>query len=69
MEKLRVLLCASLGRAEIARALGDMPDVSLTVAPDTDAVIGALAAHDVLMCPNPVYTHRWPRRLPGPSAA
>jgi phosphoglycerate dehydrogenase-like enzyme len=55
MEKLRVLLCASLGRAEIAAALGDMPDVSLTIAPDTDAVIGALAAHDVLMCPNPVY--------------
>ncbi len=52
----RVLLCASLGRAEIAAALEPMPGVALTIAADVDAVIRALAAHDVLMCPNPVYT-------------
>jgi phosphoglycerate dehydrogenase-like enzyme len=52
----RVLLCATLGKAEIAAALKDMPDVHLTVAPNTDAVIRALTEHDVLMCPNPVYT-------------
>jgi phosphoglycerate dehydrogenase-like enzyme len=33
-----------------------MPGVRLTVTPDTDAAIRALAEHDVLMCPNPVYT-------------
>jgi phosphoglycerate dehydrogenase-like enzyme len=52
----RVLLCATLGKAEIAAGLKDMPDVRLTVAPDSDAVVRALGSHDVLMCPNPVYT-------------
>jgi phosphoglycerate dehydrogenase-like enzyme len=52
----RVLLCATLGRAEIAAALKDMPEIHLTVTPDTDATVRALADHDVLMCPNPVYT-------------
>ncbi|HXP73513.1 MAG TPA: D-2-hydroxyacid dehydrogenase [Stellaceae bacterium] len=52
----RVLLCATLGKAEILSALKDMPDVRLTVAPDADAAARALAQHDVLMCPNPVYT-------------
>ncbi len=55
-ESVRVLLCASLGKAEIAAALEDLQHVHLTVAPDTEAVIAALADHDVLMCPNPVYT-------------
>ena len=52
----RVLLCGSLGRAEIVAALKDWPDVRLTIAADTAAVIAALAEHDVLICPNPVYT-------------
>ncbi|HUB97898.1 MAG TPA: D-2-hydroxyacid dehydrogenase [Stellaceae bacterium] len=55
-DPVRVLLCASLGRVEIVAALKEMPGVHLTVAPDTDATIRALAQHDVLMCPNPVYT-------------
>jgi phosphoglycerate dehydrogenase-like enzyme len=52
----RVLLCATLGKAEIVAALKDMPDVRLTVAPDVETAMRALPAHDVLMCPNPVYT-------------
>ena len=52
----RVLLCATLGRAEIATALTGMPGIELAIAPDSAAVIAALRDHDVLMCPNPIYT-------------
>jgi phosphoglycerate dehydrogenase-like enzyme len=69
VDPLRVLLCASLGRAEITAALEDMPGVRLTVAADTDATIAALGAHDALMCPNPVYTRPLADALSGKGSA